>query len=80
MQEVENQKLSKMIYYARKDPQQAKLYLAERGVLAEKGAVIYRFRDINDVNSNQVIDEIEGLSYRQKIGLRIQLLKRSMWD
>ena len=79
-QDIENQKISKMIYYVRKNPQQARLYLADRGVLAEEGAVIYRFRDITEVNSNQVIDEIEGLSWTQKIGLRLQLLKRTIWE
>ena len=80
VQQADNQKLSKMIYYVRKNPQQARLYLADRGYLAEEGAVIYRFRNIMEVNSNQVIDEIEGLTWTQKIGLRLQLLKRSIWE
>ena len=76
-QQQENLRLKKMIYYIRKNPQRAKLHLAERGMLAEKGTVIYHFRDLKEVNSEQVIDEIEGINWFQRIVLRINLLMKS---
>jgi hypothetical protein len=73
----ENLKLKKMIYYMRKNPQRAKLHLAERGMLAEKDAVIFHFKDFRDVSSEQVIDEIEGITWYQRVVLRFNLLMKS---
>jgi len=76
-QHAENNKVQNMIFRIRKNPQRAKLLLAERGMLAEKDSVIYHFRDYSEINSEQVIDEIEGLSWYQRIVLRFNLLIKS---
>ena len=77
VQQEENLKLKKMIYYIRKNPQRAKLHLAERGMLAEKGSVVYHFRDVHEATSEQIIDEIEGINWYQRVVLRFNLLMKS---
>lgn len=69
----DNEQLKQMIHQIRTDPDKMRTILAEKRRLTENGAVIYRFKTIEDLPSVEMISEVEGLTWYQRTKLRWEL-------
>ena len=54
--------------------QKQRKILAEYGGLAPQGVTVYRFKSLNDIESVSELEQIEGLSWQDRLQHRIRLL------
>lgn len=76
----ENEQLKQMIHQVRTDPDKMRTILAEKRRLTETGAVIYRFKTVEDLPSVEMISEVEGLSWYQRTKLRWELTVKEWFE
>ena len=70
----QNKHLQELLVNVRNHPEAAQKFLAEYGGLAPQGVTVYRFKSLNDIESVSELEQIEGLSWQDRLQHRIRLL------